>query len=95
MQLFRPLEESLSRCISILDKTFKFLKKKIYRGHTDLNHGPIGLQPIALPLSYIPNSVHQTSNLSTLVEFQGHICLQTILYCSLGKIPLQYVASVV
>ena len=24
------------------------------RGHTDLNHGPIGLQPIALPLSYIP-----------------------------------------
>ena len=27
--------------------------KKI-RGHTDLNHGPIGLQPIALPLSYIP-----------------------------------------
>ena len=25
------------------------------RGHTDLNHGPIGLQPIALPLSYIPD----------------------------------------
>ena len=25
-----------------------------FRGHTDLNHGPIGLQPIALPLSYIP-----------------------------------------
>ena len=24
------------------------------RGHTDLNHGPIGLQPIALPLSYTP-----------------------------------------
>ena len=32
---------------------------KLYRGHTDLNHGPIGLQPIALPLSYIPNA--QTS----------------------------------
>ena len=29
-------------------------KKKKSRGHTDLNHGPIGLQPIALPLSYIP-----------------------------------------
>ena len=29
--------------------------QKIERGHTDLNHGPIGLQPIALPLSYIPN----------------------------------------
>ena len=27
---------------------------KKFRGHTDLNHGPIGLQPIALPLSYIP-----------------------------------------
>ena len=30
------------------------LCKNLYRGHTDLNHGPIGLQPIALPLSYIP-----------------------------------------
>lgn len=28
--------------------------QKYFRGHTDLNHGPIGLQPIALPLSYIP-----------------------------------------
>ncbi len=27
---------------------------KKFRGHTDLNHGPIGLQPTALPLSYIP-----------------------------------------
>ena len=31
--------------------------QKITRGHTDLNHGPIGLQPIALPLSYIPSSI--------------------------------------
>jgi hypothetical protein len=30
------------------------LSKAKTRGHTDLNHGPIGLQPIALPLSYIP-----------------------------------------
>ena len=29
---------------------------KLCRGHTDLNHGPIGLQPIALPLSYIPKT---------------------------------------
>ena len=29
-------------------------QKACCRGHTDLNHGPIGLQPIALPLSYIP-----------------------------------------
>ena len=35
--------------------------EKSFRGHTDLNHGPIGLQPIALPLSYIPlsfNGIH-------------------------------------
>ena len=32
-------------------------QKKEVRGHTDLNHGPIGLQPIALPLSYIPTVV--------------------------------------
>ena len=32
---------------------------KILRGHTDLNHGPIGLQPIALPLSYIPYTRHK------------------------------------
>ena len=31
------------------------------RGHTDLNHGPIGLQPIALPLSYIPTVYEQIS----------------------------------
>ena len=30
--------------------------RKVTRGHTDLNHGPIGLQPIALPLSYIPKA---------------------------------------
>ena len=33
----------------------KFYFQKKFRGHTDLNHGPIGLQPIALPLSYIPD----------------------------------------
>ena len=31
---------------------FLYKQKKLLRGHTDLNHGPIGLQPIALPLSY-------------------------------------------
>ena len=35
-------------------KNFSEILSKICRGHTDLNHGPIGLQPIALPLSYIP-----------------------------------------
>ena len=28
--------------------------KKDIRGHTELNHGPIDLQSIALPLSYTP-----------------------------------------
>ena len=35
--------------------------EKSFRGHTDLNHGPIGLQPIALPLSYIPCTVYSSS----------------------------------
>ena len=31
-------------------------KKKLFsiRGHSELNQGPAGLQPDALPLSYIP-----------------------------------------
>ncbi len=32
------------------------------RGHSDLNQGPIGLQPIALPLSYIPFCAARESN---------------------------------
>ena len=39
--------------------------KKNFRGHTDLNHGPIGLQPIALPLSYIPNTRNVLENLTS------------------------------
>ena len=31
------------------------MRKNGVRGHTELNHGPIGLQPIALPLSYTPD----------------------------------------
>ena len=36
------------------------------RGHSDLNQGPTGLQPGALPLSYIPNcaSVGSPDNLT-------------------------------
>ena len=32
------------------------MAKSQVRRHTELNHGPIRLQPIALPLSYIPNT---------------------------------------
>ena len=42
-----------------------FFEKKNVRGHTDLNHGPIGLQPIALPLSYIPRTVNDLKNLTS------------------------------
>ena len=41
--------------------TFKFplreQEKNTARGHPDLNQGPTGLQPGALPLSYIPNDI--------------------------------------
>ena len=37
-------------------------RSKVSRGHTDLNHGPIGLQPIALPLSYIPKTIASHPN---------------------------------
>ena len=59
LHLYTALEESLSRCTSMFDtkKHTNVWEKKFYRGHTDLNHGPIGLQPIALPLSYIPRHV--------------------------------------
>ena len=50
---------------SRLSPSFFFLSsssaKGNFRGHTDLNHGPIGLQPIALPLSYIPFFCLQTA----------------------------------
>ena len=50
----------------ILFQTHGTILKKYFRGHTDLNHGPIGLQPIALPLSYIPKTAvcgHKTGNI--------------------------------
>jgi hypothetical protein len=37
------------------------------RGHSDLNQGPAGLQPDALPLSYIPCvSVHLIANIKNI-----------------------------
>ena len=35
-------------------------QKRILRGHSDLNQGPIDLQSIALPLSYTPAIVKGT-----------------------------------
>ena len=46
---------------------YVFLKLK-YRGHLGSNQGPLGLQPNALPLSYIPlNIVNRQSTLSLRV----------------------------
>ena len=47
------------------------LKKKYFRGHTDLNHGPIGLQPIALPLSYTPGLSKSLRQLQTVVQLKN------------------------
>ena len=42
------------------------LKMKKVRAHSDLNQGPIGLQPIALPLSYRPRSTKVLLNWATI-----------------------------
>ena len=44
------------------EKNRKKGRKNFLRGHSDLNQGPIGLQPIALPLSYTPNWQQLLSN---------------------------------
>ena len=57
----RRFEPGRKHCVFVI--TFVWATEiKDIRGHTDLNHGPIGLQPIALPLSYIPNLVVAESN---------------------------------
>ena len=35
------------------------MSKKKFRGHTELNHGPLDLQSNALPLSYTPSHIGQ------------------------------------
>ena len=59
-------------------------KKYILRGHSDLNQGPIGLQPIALPLSYTPNWQFKSSNKCTCLNsehpfylFENSFCPKT------------------
>ena len=57
-----------------------FMRAKNVRGHTDLNHGPIGLQPIALPLSYIPNCMfHVTQVCPEYCWSIQHMCTQSTL----------------
>ena len=40
--------------MGVIEKYLLKRKKDFLRGHSDLNQGPIDLQSIALPLSYIP-----------------------------------------
>ena len=57
-----------------------FMRAKKVRGHTDLNHGPIGLQPIALPLSYIPSYMfHVTQVCPEYCWSIQHMCTQITL----------------
>ena len=49
--------------MSLAKDSQKLKAKKFRRGHTELNHGPIDLQSIALPLSYTPRQkVNRTLN---------------------------------
>ena len=50
---------------NLLTENSGIFSKKYVRGHTDLNHGPIGLQPIALPLSYTPKLMKSSRQLLT------------------------------
>ena len=58
-----PIEKAAKLYIHIItfcmkSNLWQYFKNKVwksFRGHSELNQGPIGLQPIALPLSYIPS----------------------------------------
>jgi hypothetical protein len=69
----------------MLDKIINSWKK--FRGHRDLNHGPIGLLPIALPQSYIARMgiLHDTTTPAALIsEINRFNCHK--LYARLDKI---------
>ena len=54
---------SEKKSLDIIQKAMNIKQKKqkrILRGHSDLNQGPIDLQSIALPLSYTPAVVKGT-----------------------------------
>ena len=70
---------------------------KIVRGHTDLNHGPIGLQPIALPLSYIPNYMfHVTQVWPEYCWSIQHMCTQSTLVavCDISSLIMPSVMEI-
>ena len=72
-------------------------KTKIVRGHTDLNHGPIGLQPIALPLSYIPNCMfHVTQVCPEYCWSIQHMCTQNTLVavCDISSVIMPSVVEI-
>ena len=57
--------------------------KNIDRGHTELNHGPIGLQPIALPLSYTSTRDKCIKSIIKIDSSYLHALLQPLGLCVL------------
>ena len=49
------------------------MSKIHFRGHSELNQGPIDLQSIALPLSYTPTAY------SAVFSKQYHLCFSQII----------------
>ena len=60
-------QKSHQKCLNSSSKSFKNAKRT-GRGHSDLNQGPIGLQPIALPLSYTPALVKLAFSLRSVSQ---------------------------
>ena len=60
---------------------YKNVKKNLRR-HTELNHGPIGLQPIALPLSYTSSCYPIPQTRAT--ELAGCM-LASVVFCLLSE----------
>ena len=54
--------------MSLAKDSQKLKTKKFRRGHTELNHGPIDLQSIALPLSYTPSAYTQVLSFEEQVK---------------------------
>ena len=55
--------------------------KRKLRGHSDLNQGPIGLQPMALPLSYTPSWWRFFSNKCTYLNIEHPFYLFENSFC--------------
>ena len=63
--------------------------KKMIRGHTELNHGPLDLQSNALPLSYTPSYIYEGLKMSLQIDGNKSIIKHRLLksfICSFKRI---------